>query len=154
MEVCVGLGMYSCLRMSGFPRAPRTHLTWPRYSSAYLYSRAEDAGANEAYREQFDVATARAVAEVRTLAELCLPLVKVGGFWVAPKGPEPEEEVHDGLRAIEALGGEARDVRIEEMELSGADDDKPAFTVVTVCKVTPTPAQYPRRANAMKKRPL
>ena len=124
-------------------------------STLHLSSRAEDAGANEAYREQFDVATARAVAEVRTLAELCLPLVRVGGYWVAPKGPGPEEEVHAGLRAIETLGGEARDVRIDTMELQGTGDEgKPAFTVVTVRKVSPTPAQYPRKANAMKKRPL
>ncbi len=118
-------------------------------------SRAEDAGSSEAYREQFDIATARAVAEVRTLAELCLPLVKVGGFWVAPKGPDPEAEVQDGLRGIETLGGDARDVRIETVGLSRTENDgKPAFTVVTVRKASPTPSQYPRKANAMKKRPL
>lgn len=115
-------------------------------------SRAEDAGTNEAYREQFDVATARAVAEVRTLAELCLPLVKVGGYWVAPKGPDPEDEVRDGLRAIETLGGEVNAISVER--LGAEDDEKPEFTVVTVPKRAATPPQYPRRANAMKKRPL
>lgn len=127
----------------------------------HRYSRAEDAGNDVAYRERFDVATARAVAEVRTLAELCLPLVRVGGYWVAPKGPGPEAEVHAGLHAIETLGGEAHGVCIDTMdtmgtmELSGTGGEgKPAFTVVTVRKASPTPAQYPRKANAMKKRPL
>ena len=150
-----------------------------------LWSRAEDAGTNEATRECFDIATARAVAEVRTLAELCLPLIKVGGYWVAPKGPDPEAEVRDGMRAIDILGGDVDGMRIEtiagtgqDMErtepglpprdgsIDGGNDDgmttfsdeltekKPEFTVVTVHKARPTPAGYPRKANAIKKRPL
>jgi 16S rRNA (guanine527-N7)-methyltransferase len=117
-----------------------------------LWSRAEEAGNNPAYREQFDVATARAVAEVRTLAELCLPLIKVGGYWVAPKGPDPESEVQEGVRAVQELGGDVDGLHIERLGSSGRGG--PAFTVVTVSKARETPAAYPRKANAIKKRPL
>ena len=133
-----------------------------------LWSRAEEAGINPAYREQYDIATARAVADVRTLAELCLPLIKVGGYWVAPKGPDPEAEVRDGLRAVEELGGDEISIQrlgnkkngenegiegIEENQEEGTRDG-PEFTVVTVFKARSTPSSYPRKANAIKKRPL
>ena len=145
-----------------------------------LWSRAEEAGINPAYREQYDIATARAVADVRTLAELCLPLFKVGGYWVAPKGPDPEAEVRDGLRAVEELGGDEISIQrlgnkkngenegiegiegvewiegiegIEENQEEGTRDG-PEFTVVTVFKARSTPSSYPRKANAIKKRPL
>jgi len=129
-----------------------------------LWSRAEEAGINPAYREQYDIATARAVADVRTLAELCLPLIKVGGYWVAPKGPDPEAEVRDGLRAVEELGGD--DISIQRLgnkkneeneeieENQEGTRDGPEFTVVTVFKARSTPSSYPRKANAIKKRPL
>ena len=135
-----------------------------------LWSRAEEAGINPAYREQYDIATARAVADVRTLAELCLPLIKVGGYWVAPKGPDPEAEVRDGLRAVEELGGDDISIQrlgnkkneeneeneeIEEIEENQEGTrDGPEFTVVTVFKARSTPSSYPRKANAIKKRPL
>ena len=83
------------------------------------------------------------------LAELCLPLVRVGGYWVAPKGPDPEAEVEAGRAAIAALGGDVSRLRIEQSEVAG-----PEFTVLTVRKAASTPSAYPRNANQMKKKPL
>jgi 16S rRNA (guanine(527)-N(7))-methyltransferase RsmG len=115
-------------------------------------ARAEDAGATRggALRGVADVAVARAVAELRVLAELCLPLVKVGGHWVAAKGPDPGAEVEQAMAAIKALGGEL--VGVVEVDSLGADGAP--RTAVVVRKTRATPAAYPRRPGTPKKQPL
>ena len=117
-----------------------------------LWSRAEDAGRDEHHRETYDIATARAVAEVRVLAELCLPCVRVGGHWVAPKGPRPEEEILQGHHAIQTLGGNVDTMCIETY--SAPTSGSTAFTVLTVEKHAPTPTTYPRKPGSIKKKPL
>ncbi|KAK3248403.1 hypothetical protein CYMTET_42129 [Cymbomonas tetramitiformis] len=117
-----------------------------------LWARAEDAGKNKAgfeEREAHDVVIARAVAEMRILAELCLPLVPVGGIWVAAKGVDPSAELAASEKAIEELGGEL--VAIERV---GSQAPEGYRTAVIVRKVRPTPAKYPRRAGLPNKRPL
>lgn len=116
-----------------------------------VWSRAEDAGRDENHRESYDVATARAVAEVRVLAELCLPCVRVGGHWVAPKGPRPEEEIAQGHQAIQNLGGDIDSMRTDTYSTPSSGT---TFTVLTVKKVTPTPETYPRKPGSIKKKPL
>jgi 16S rRNA (guanine527-N7)-methyltransferase len=120
-----------------------------------VWSRAEDAGRNEMYREKFTIATARAVAELKVLAELCLPFVTVGGYWVAPKGPRPEKELHDSLRAVSVLGGDVDTIQVSQVDSSAASDDADSqFTVVKVCKTRDTPSAYPRKPGTPKKSPL
>ena len=110
--------------------------------------RAEVAGRDAEFRESFDVATARAVAELNTLAEFCLPLVKVGGRFVAMKGSDAVGELERGRFAIGLLGG--GEATAEQFELS--DGSKRA---VVVCeKVAQTPEKYPRAAAQIKKKPL
>ncbi len=106
-------------------------------------ARAEEYG----QREQFDIATSRAVARLNILAELCMPFVKVGGYFLAMKAAAAEEELTEAKRAITTLGGKLE--RIAEYEIDGA-----TRRVLVVRKVKPTPPQYPRRFAKIKQTPL
>ncbi len=101
------------------------------------------------HRESFDAATSRAVARLRLLAELCLPLVKVGGWFYALKGPDAEEEVREAAQAIRMLGG-AR-AEIERVEVPGAGV---CHCIVKIRKIAPTPEKYPRAWAKIKNAPL
>ena len=114
-----------------------------------VHARAEEAGLNPAFRERFDFAAARAVADFAVLCELCLPFVKVGGKFLAMKsvGSEAEIEAADG--ALQELGGELEtcfDYQIPETEV--------IHRVVVVKKTAPTPPRYPRRWAKIQKSPL
>ena len=113
--------------------------------------RAEDGGKSPEYRERFDFATARAVAEMRVLAELCLPYVKIGGKMIAMKGKNAEFELSGAKRAIAILGGS--NPKIENITLVGGEE---AFShpLITVEKKTKTPAAYPRPYAQISKKPL
>lgn len=100
-------------------------------------------------RERFDIAVSRAVAELDMLAELSLPQVKVGGLFIAMKGPKCAEEVDGAEFAIKALGGRVRE--IQRYTIPGTDVTHAA---VIVEKIKATPPQYPRRYAQMKKKPL
>lgn len=113
-----------------------------------VHGRAEETGCKAAYREQYDLSCARAVAHLRELSEYCLPFVKVGGAFAALKGYEVEEELKEAAYAIEALGGKLE--KVEKIILPG--DNKRAIVVVR--KVRQTPARYPRPSAKMKKSPL
>ena len=114
-----------------------------------VWARAEELGRDPRYREGFDLATARAVAELAVLAEYALPLVRVGGRFVAQKGTEPDAELVAARRALERLGGEH--VGTLPYELPGVAGP---LHLVVVQKVAPTPAKYPRRPGMPEKRPL
>jgi len=111
-----------------------------------LARRAEEVGRDGRYRESFDVAVARALASMPVLAELCLPLVKVGGRLVAQK--TASEEVQRAGRAIEAMGGALNRVAAAPSAARGAG------TVVIVDKVRPTPPAYPRRPGVPARKPV
>lgn len=111
--------------------------------AACVAARAEEYAA----REQFDIAVSRAVARLNVLAELCLPFVKVGGYFLAMKGAAAEEELKEAKRALSVLGGEAE--RIEAYEIDGA-----LHRVIVVRKVRATPPAYPRRFAKIKQQPL
>lgn len=113
--------------------------------------RAEDAAKLSEYRESFDYATARAVAEMRILCELCLPFVKVGGAMLAMKGKNAEFELSAAKKAISMLGGEG--AKCESVTLKGSEED---FThpIITVKKKAKTPASYPRAYAQISKKPL
>ena len=98
-------------------------------------------------REQYDLATSRAVARLNILAELCLPYVKVGGHFLALKGAMTTEEVDEAAKAIATLGGKVR--QIYEYPVADA-----IHRIVVVEKVRPTPKAYPRAFAKIKKNPL
>jgi 16S rRNA (guanine527-N7)-methyltransferase len=116
---------------------------------ATVQGRAEELGHGEQYRERYDLAVARAVAAMRTLAEYTLPFVPIGGTFVAMKGVDAGEETQAAARAIELLGGRLRELL--PIRLPGLDE--PRYLVV-VDKVAPTPARYPRRSGVPAKKPL
>ncbi|CAA7407082.1 unnamed protein product [Spirodela intermedia] len=111
--------------------------------------RAENAGQNLDFREAFDVAVARAVAEMRTLAEYCLPLVRVGGLFVAAKGHDPQEEVESAKNAVRLLGASVIDLC--SVESQGPHGRR---TAVICHKDRATPAKYPRQPGVPAKTPL
>ena len=109
--------------------------------------RAEEAAHDPRYREEFDFATAKALAPLRTLAELTLPFVRMGGLVIAPKGKEAEAEVKEARVALETLNGSVR--AVEPIPLA-----QPEQFVVLIDKELPTPDRFPRRPGMPAKRPL
>ncbi len=112
----------------------------------FYHGRAEDFCVNN--RETFDIVTARAVSNMNTLTELCLPLVKINGYFIAMKGSN-EQEVTDSLDAIEILGGE-----IEENIKFNLPLEESGRQIVKIRKIKNTPKQYPRRYEKIVKTPL
>lgn len=114
-----------------------------------IHARAEDAAKRADLREQFDIATARAVAATNLLAEYLLPFVKVGGHMMALKGPSLDDELAEAAYAFEILGG--RVARTENIEIPGRDW---SHRVAYIEKTAPTPAKYPRKPGMPEKKPL
>ena len=112
--------------------------------------RAED-GAKGAYREQFDVCTARAVANLPALAELCLPFVRVGGSFLAMKGKKGEEELKEAKNAIAKLGGEVAELHHVTLR---SDAESETRYLIEIKKIKPTPAEFPRQWARILKKPL
>jgi 16S rRNA (guanine527-N7)-methyltransferase len=111
-----------------------------------LARRAEEVGQDPHYREAFDVAVARALAPLPVLAELCLPLVRVGGRLLAQK--TDSEDVNGAARAIEAMGG------VLNVVVAAPSAARGAGTIVIVDKVRSTPSTYPRRPGVPGRKPL
>ena len=114
-----------------------------------LHVRAEDAGRDPCYREQFDVCCARAVARLNTLLEYCLPFVKPGGVFLAYKGSGAEEELAEAGRALSLLGG--GQVKAYSYSLPGGMGER---TILAVKKCKPTPEKYPRGRGKERSAPL
>ena len=114
-----------------------------------IHGRAEELGRDPAHRERYDWALARAVAEMPTLVEYLLPLVRVGGAMLAQKGEGAAAEVHGAETAITTLGGRVR--QLVPIELRGLAETR---HLVVVDKAAATPENYPRRPGVPKKRPL
>lgn len=111
--------------------------------------RAETLGQNPLFREQFDWAVARSVAEMRVLAEYLLPLVRVGGHLLAQKGSTAPREVPEAETAVSTLGGKL--LKMETVQLPGHIYE---HHLALFEKVAPTPAKYPRKPGKPRKRPL
>jgi 16S rRNA (guanine(527)-N(7))-methyltransferase RsmG len=116
-----------------------------------IVMRAEDGGKSPEYREKFDYATARAVAELRVLAELTLPFVKIGGQLVAMKGKNAEFEISSAKRAIATLGG--RNTVCENITLKG-EGETLTHPFIIIDKKEKTPASFPRPFAEISKKPL
>jgi len=115
-------------------------------------ARAEDLGKNKDFREKFDFATARAVASLPVLCELCLPLVKVGGFFAAMKGRGAQDEIDLAKNAIKILGGNLS--AAHETPLYDLSGEKYEHTSLLISKERQTPAVYPRLYTKIAKSPL
>ena len=114
-----------------------------------VHSRVEDAAINPQYREKYDVATSRAVAQLNVLLEYLLPLVRVGGKCICMKGGNIEEELQNSKKALEILGGKVE--KIESFELPNSDIKR---NIIIIKKVKNTPKAYPRKAGTPSKKPL
>jgi 16S rRNA (guanine527-N7)-methyltransferase len=114
-----------------------------------IQSRAEALGQKPAYREQYDWAVARAVANLNVLSEFLLPLVKVGGTMLAQKGESGPAEAQSAEKAMKLLGGKLR--QLLPVNLPGVADDR---YIVLVDKVAATPPKYPRKPGMPAKAPL
>lgn len=114
-----------------------------------VHSRVEDFGKNKEYREEFDIATSRAVANLSTLSEYLLPLVKVGGKVISMKGSLIQEELENSKNAIKILGGQIE--KVDEFDLPNSDISR---NIVLIDKIKNTPNRYPRKAGEPSKKPL
>lgn len=114
-----------------------------------IHARAEEFGQNKKYRESFDVATSRAVANLSTLSEYLISLVKVGGKVLAMKAADAQQEINDAKKAIEVLGGTIE--KIDEFNLPQSDIGR---TVITIKKQKQTPNKYPRKPGTPSRDPI
>ena len=112
-----------------------------------IHARAEELARNKEHRENYDLVVSRAVANLSTLGEYCIPFVKMSGNFISYKSGEIEEEVNAASKAIKILGGQIKDVY--KFDLS---DQKRSF--VTIEKIKTTPKTYPRKAGTPSKEPL
>lgn len=110
-----------------------------------IHTRAEDFAKNE--RETYDLVISRAVANMSTLSELCIPFLKVGGLFIAMKGPKADEELEEAENALKVLGGEI--IKLDRFDLDGNERVN-----IIVRKNHPTKIKYPRGKNLPKKNPL
>lgn len=117
-------------------------------SGEILHRRAEEAGQDKAFREQFDFATARAVSDLRNLAEYCLPFVKVGGVFLSMKSAGTDEEIAAAKNALHLLGG-----KIERDEVFSLTPEMPR-RLLFIKKISQTPPKYPRPSAKIAKNPL
>ena len=114
---------------------------------ACIHGRAEEFAAN--HREDYDIVTSRAVANLQMLSELCLPLVKVGGYFLSMKAVDSEEEVNAAKNAIKTLGGQIE--KVVDYAIPGTDVQ---HRLIFIKKIKETPKKYPRAFAKIKKNPL
>jgi len=114
-----------------------------------IHGRAEDYGRNPDYREQFDYCVSRAVANIATLSEYCIPFIKTGGYFVSYKSGKVDEELTKGKKAISELGGNSE--QVVKFQLAGANAER---SLVLIKKVKKTSGIYPRKAGLPGKEPI
>ncbi len=117
-------------------------------SAEAIHGRAEDLGQAIAYREKYDIVTARAVANLSTLSELCIPFIKVGGVFVCMKA-EADEEIEEADKAIKVLGAKLKSK--DKIKLAPIEANR---TIIVYEKEKSTPKQYPRKAGTPAKSPI
>lgn len=116
---------------------------------SFVHARAEDFGQNKAYREKFDIVTARAVARLSVLSELCIPLVKKGGIFIAMKGAAAKEELTDAKRPLTVLGAKLKKDYSFLLPV-----EKSERNIFVFSKVKSTPGKYPRKSGVPNKSPI
>ncbi|MCI2112377.1 MAG: 16S rRNA (guanine(527)-N(7))-methyltransferase RsmG [Ruminococcus sp.] len=114
-----------------------------------IHSRAEDGGQDIDLRESFDFVVSRAVARLNVLAEYCIPYARLSGSFIAMKGPDAENEIADGRKAVQTLGGKIKNIHTFSLALDGGER-----TIIEIEKIAPTPDKYPRSYGKIKAKPL
>ena len=114
-----------------------------------IHARAEELARNKNYREKADICCSRAVANLATLSEYCLPFVKKGGYFVSYKTEQVQEEINQSKKAIRVLGGDEPEVVF--FTLPGTDYQR---SLVKIRKIAATPSKYPRKAGTPSKEPI
>lgn len=114
-----------------------------------IHGRAEELAKNKDYRENFDLCVSRAVANLSSLSEYCLPYVKVGGNFVSYKSGNIDIELKEAERAVKLLGGVVE--KVEKFQLPGSEIDR---SLIVIHKVRETPGKYPRKSGTPSKEPL
>lgn len=115
----------------------------------YIHSRAEDSGKNKMFREKYDFCISRAVANLSILTELDLPFVKIGGYFIALKGPMLNEEIKNAKKAISLLGGEIENIKNIRIPFTNIE-----HKLVFIKKLRQTPNKYPRNYGKICKMPI
>lgn len=115
----------------------------------FVHARAEEFGQNPTYREQYDLVTARAVARLSVLSELCIPLVKKGGSFVAMKGAAAQDELIDAKRPLTVLGAKLKEEHNFLLPVENSERNIYLFS-----KVKSTPKKYPRKPGVPNKTPI
>ena len=115
----------------------------------FVHSRAEDFGQNKDYREKYDIVTARAVARLSVLSELCVPLVKVGGRFIAMKAASASDELKDAKKALTVLGSEKSAEYSFLLPIENSER-----TLYVFSKTKSTPKRYPRKPGIPNKTPI
>jgi len=116
---------------------------------SFVHDRAETFGQKREHREQYDVVTARAVARMPVLCELCLPLVKVGGTFIAMKAANAREELNEAKKAISILGGKVEHIHSFTLPIENSERN-----IIMIKKQKATPKKYPRKPGIPNKSPL
>ena len=114
-----------------------------------VHARAEELARNKSYREKSDICCSRAVANLATLSEYCLPFVKTGGSFISYKTEQVQEEIEQSKKAVRILGG--GNLQTVFFTLPGTDYKR---SLVKIEKVSSTPAKYPRKAGTPSKEPI
>lgn len=112
-----------------------------------IHGRAEDLARDKRYRENYDLSVSRAVANLSTLSEYCLPFVKIGGQFISYKSGEIDEEISSSKSAVFLLGGKVKDIIKFELGELGR-------SFIVIDKINGTPKTYPRKAGTPSKKPL
>lgn len=114
-----------------------------------VHARAEELARNKEHREKYDLCVSRAVANMAVLCEYCLPFIKVGGYFLAYKGPDASREAEEASKAVNLLGGKVVDLREGNLR-----DFAMQHKVLVIKKVKSTPSKFPRKAGMPVKEPL
>ncbi|PLR80660.1 16S rRNA (guanine(527)-N(7))-methyltransferase RsmG [Bacillus canaveralius] len=115
----------------------------------FIHDRAETFGQNSEHREAYDIVMARAVARLSVLSELCLPLVKVGGTFIAMKAASANDELEAGQKALDILGGKLKEVHSFMLPVEGSERN-----ILIISKEKQTPKKYPRKPGTPNKTPI
>lgn len=118
-------------------------------SAQLIHSRAEDGGQNIDLRESYDFVVSRAVAQLNVLSEYCLPYARLGGSFVALKGPDADNEISNAKRAVQILGGKIKNTYKFSLPNKGGER-----SIIVIEKNQPTPDKYPRNSGKIKAKPL
>ena len=114
-----------------------------------LHGRAEDYAKKKEYREQFDLSVSRAVANLSTLSEYCLPFVKQGGSFISYKSADSDDEIQQAEKAVKILGGDI--CKVDKFRLPESEIGR---SLIEIKKIKGTPGKYPRKAGVPGKEPL